>query len=325
MLVVVVLLLVGSAINHTQGTSPPMDPPAELCGSGLRRHSQYNGSHVGPPTHGLAAVADCCQLCTKVGSCRHFTWHPVGNKGQPTWCALQADDGVFTPTTAAFVAGDVPAAGHHTCSTSLDCSLAGECVRGKCQCDGWTHGQNCGILNLEPVQPAARGYHNNSGYNSWGGASIFDPNTHRWWLFASQMQGRCPLSGEWSQVSQAVRLHSAHPTGPWTFDSVVVHSEAHNVKPFRAPDGTWLIFYVGAINNITRKCDPVTATAATVESLTFPLPKEAAGPIFIASAATVDAPPEQWQIHGPMTDSVGWHSATNPSPVWIGRNGENNN
>lgn len=120
-----------------------------------------------------------------------------------------------------------------------------------------------------------------------------------------------------------MRLHSAHPTGPWTFDSVVVHSEAHNVKPFRAPDGTWLIFYVGAIDNVTRKCDPPTANAAAAAaSLTFPLPKEAAGPIFIASAARVDAPPEKWEIHGPMTDSVGWHSATNPSPVWFGRNGE---
>jgi hypothetical protein len=201
--VLLLLLLAGSAsaLNNTQGATPP----AEQCGSGLRPNSQYNGSHIGAPTHGLAAVADCCRLCAKVGSCRHFTWHPVGSKGQPTWCALHADDGAFTTTAAPFVAGDVAATEHHICSSSFDCSLAGDCVSGRCQCDGWTHGQNCGILNLEPVQPAARGYRNSSGYNSWGGASIFDPSTQRWWLFASQMQGRCPLSGEWSQVSQAVR------------------------------------------------------------------------------------------------------------------------
>ena len=133
------------------------------------------------------------------------------------------------------------------------------------------------------------------------------------------MEGHCPLSGEWSQVSQAVRLHSESPTGPWTFDSVIVDSEAHNVKPFRSPAGEWLIFYVGAKDNVTRQCTP--SIAGPEVQLGYPSPKEAAGPVFVASASAVDAPPSAWTIHGPMTDSVDWHSATNPSPVWIGDNG----
>ena len=252
-------------------------------------------------------------MCSRTPACLHYTWHPVGTKGQPTWCALQAADGTFVATSAPFVAGSVTAPEHASCNTSLDCSLAGECVSSTCVCDGWTHGPQCGVLNLEPVDPAASGYRNASGFNSWGGASIFDANTMKWYLFASQIQGRCPLSGSWSQLSQAVRLHSDGPTGPWTFDAVIVPSEAHNVKPFQAPDGTWLLFYVGAVDNATRSCPP-----SPLPPVSYPLPKEAAGPVFIAAAATVDAPADQWRVYGPMTDSVGWHSATNPSPGVLG-------
>jgi hypothetical protein len=39
--------------------------------------------------------------------------------------------------------------------------------------------------------------------------------------------------------------------GPFAVDAVVVPSLAHNVKPFAAPDGTWLVYYVGEINNGT--------------------------------------------------------------------------
>merc|ERR1712224_1052545 len=127
----------------------------------------------------------------------------------------------------------------------MDCSLAGECANGKCVCDGWTHGDFCEILNLNPVDSRAFGYRNASGYHSWGGASIQDPATGKWYLFVSQIKGKCPLLGYWSRLSEGVRLVSDHPTGPWTFDTVVLHEFAHNVKPFRAPDGTWLIYYIG--------------------------------------------------------------------------------
>jgi Tol biopolymer transport system component len=105
--------------------------------------------------------------------------------------------------------------------------------------------------------------------------------------------------------------------GPFKDFEIIVPKFAHNVKPFQAPDGTWLVYYVGSPNH-----DPVfnctDSTAARVGSPVPPVPqgKEAAGPIMIASSASPDAPQDQWTTHGPFTDSVAWHSATNPSPVF---------
>lgn len=47
----------------------------------------------------------------------------------------------------------------HACTTPLDCSLNGDCVRGACLCDaGWT-GASCGALAIVPG-PINGGYHN---------------------------------------------------------------------------------------------------------------------------------------------------------------------
>ena len=97
------------------------------------------------------------------------------------------------------------------CLTDSECSLAGSCsTNGTCVCDGWTHGEYCEILNLLPANSQRYGYQNNSAYNSWGGASI--QHNNKWYLFASQMAGRCPLLGWWSIVSQIVRGEAHHPT-----------------------------------------------------------------------------------------------------------------
>ena len=88
---------------------------------------------------------------------------------------------------------------------------------------------------------------------------------------------------------------------------------------FLLPLPSLVLTDVGAINNEATKCNP--ATDRDVTAAAPVLPAEAAGPVFVASAPRADAPAAEWQIHGPMTDSLGWHSATNPSPVWIGTNG----
>jgi hypothetical protein len=167
-------------------------------------------------------------------------------------------------------------------------------------------------LNLLPVDPIHFGYRNSSGFNSWGGASI--QSNGKWYLFASQMQGKCPLLGHWATVSEVVRSVSDNPTGPFLEAQVVVPSFAHNAKPFRAPDGTWLIYYIGNINNRTQNCSQQSPMPATSP---YPAGKTTAGPVMIASAKAVDASPEEWEIHGPFTDSFEWHSATNPSPVFF--------
>lgn len=276
----------------------------------------YNGTPVAGATPLRNCTVDaCCAACSADTNCAWYNWHPVGFHGQPTWCQLLGGNGTLVPTAAAenFMAGRVVT--HVLCRDDMDCSLAGECVAGKCVCDGWSHGDHCEVLNLEPADPVAYGYRNASGYHSWGGASIQDPATGKWWLFLSLISGKCPLLGYWATYSEGVRLVSANPTGPWTWDAVVLPSFAHNVKPFRAPDGTWLVYYVGKRNNASHTCNNSAHAPRGSETLQT-RGKQTAGPIRVASAATVDAPPDQWTVHGPLTDSDGWHSATNPSVVF---------
>ena len=130
------------------------------------------------------------------------------------------------------------------CSSARDCSLAGTCSRdgASCLCDGWTHGARCEVLNLLPVvEPVAGldresvrhrharlGYRNHSGYNSWGGAAL--PFGGKWYLFASQMAGKCPLLGWWSLVSEVVRGVADTPS--------VARSPARHALQPRHPRGT---------------------------------------------------------------------------------------
>jgi hypothetical protein len=160
---------------------------------------------------------------------------------------------------------------------------------------------------LLPANSQRYGYQNNSAYNSWGGASI--QHNNKWYLFASQMAGRCPLLGWWSIVSQIVRGEAHHPMGPFENISVVVPSFAHNAKPFQSPqDGMWLIYYIGQENNETHRCQKHRQTNT-------PPGGKTAGPIMVAAADRPDAPAEEWVHYGPLTDSYEFHSATNPSPL----------
>ena len=41
------------------------------------------------------------------------------------------------------------------CSDELGCSLAGQCVAGKCLCEAWTKGEDCSVLRLAPLAKPA--------------------------------------------------------------------------------------------------------------------------------------------------------------------------
>ena len=275
---------------------------------------QYNGTRLAITRGG--SWADCCSQCSSDSSCAAFNWHPVGAHAQPTYCELQAVGGSAIPSNPAanFSAG-VPRT-HVLCEDDEGCSLAGACQPdGRCRCDGWSHGDHCEILNLLDVDAAAFGYRNTSGYNSWGGGTVAFGGKHL--LFASQMGGKCPLLGHWSRVSEVVRLVGDAPNGPFDIvNEVVLPSFAHNVKPLRAPDGTWLLYFIGASNNDSTVCANSTAVALPASAALPPAPHETAGPIMVASASRPDAPRREWVVHGPLTDSEDWHSATNPSAVF---------
>jgi len=266
-------------------------------------HKSYSGTKLQVQRGG--SLEDCCAACGTLKACKHYTFHPDDGKN-PTACFLQDDDGIEETAHKNFSHGQVPKG--KFCDDSFGCSLAGDCQDGVCVCDGWTHGDHCEILNLLPVDEKRFGYRNASGFNSWGGGPVLVDG--KWHFFASQMQGKCPLAHHWSSVSEAVHSISDNPLGPFETAEVVIPSLAHNVKPFQHPDGTFLIYYVGQINNQTADC----SNGSLADS---PQPKGAAGPVMIASASHPDAPAEEWKIHGPMTDSFEWHSATNPSPVFL--------
>ena len=282
--------------------------------------------------HTGLSEAQCCGVCGMDRACDGYNWHPLGSAGQPTYCFLLANtaaNGTLAPTRSNFSAGSITAR-PPVCTDELGCSLAGACISGVCVCDGWTHADHCEVLNLLPVDADAVGYRNASGYNTWGGASI-PGGDGKHYLFLSQLGGRCSLLGHWSVVSEGVRLVSDTPNGPWSEPEVILPSFAHNVKPFRAPNGTWLVFYIGGVNDRTENCSSsrpgVDASAPRLPPLppppawgsipSSPWGKTTAGPIMVASASRPDAPRGEWAVHGPLTDSKTWHSATNPSPVFF--------
>jgi hypothetical protein len=74
------------------------------------------------------------------------------------------------------------------CTTSLDCSLNGDCVSGGCVCDAaWSGSAQCDVLAVEPSPGFdSSGYRNSSGYHSWGGNAIEVDGT--WHLFVAQVK-----------------------------------------------------------------------------------------------------------------------------------------
>jgi hypothetical protein len=165
------------------------------------------------------------------------------------------------PALAASAAGTtVP------CATDEDCSLNGVCTGGACVCDaGWTtlpHGvknsmlPGCGYLdflaaNYTACGPACAfhgGVNDNQSTSSWGG-SVIELNssngTSEFWMFAAEFANHCDL-GAWGTNSRVVAAVSRTPTGPFIRQNVAIPTFAHNPEVVRAPDGTLILYTLGA-------------------------------------------------------------------------------
>jgi hypothetical protein len=123
------------------------------------------------------------------------------------------------------------------------CFGNGECSSGRCVCDaGWT-GANCTVLDLGPAPH--NGAIRRPGWSTWGGSPIRgeDGRIH---LFASQMANHCPL-GLWQNNSLVVHAIAGNVTGPYTLQKeLVLPPFHHNPSIQRAPDGSYLIYCIGA-------------------------------------------------------------------------------
>eukprot|EP00051_Salpingoeca_urceolata_P005531 m.74125 g.74125 ORF g.74125 m.74125 type:complete len:509 (+) comp14408_c0_seq3:1229-2755(+) len=136
------------------------------------------------------------------------------------------------------------------CSTSLDCSLNGDCVAGQCKCDpAWT-GAVCAEINILPT-PVDNGYNNESA-TSWGGYPVYADG--KWHLFHAQMYNGCGL-GSWTSNSFVARSTASKVEGPYTFQEVVFDSFAHNPTIRQASDGTFVLYYIGGWHTTPSKCD----------------------------------------------------------------------
>jgi hypothetical protein len=128
------------------------------------------------------------------------------------------------------------------CVSNLDCSLNGVCTSGACVCDpGWA-GASCGNLSLTSTSPSL-GHAWGSGSSSWGGLPL-QADDGSWHLFYSQFARGCGLYS-WSTNSRIVHATSPSLSQPFVDSDVVEPAFSHNAQAMRAPDGTWVVWYIG--------------------------------------------------------------------------------
>jgi len=136
---------------------------------------------------------------------------------------------------------------------TLACSLNGELVNGRCQCDPQWKGDDCERLNLLPAQADA-GLQAKGNFSSWGGSVQRDEVTGVYHMFAAVMQHGCGLNA-WRPNSAIGHATSpSHPAGPYALESLIMPHFAHSPQAVRDIDGTWLVYHVGAGSNNTAPC-----------------------------------------------------------------------
>ena len=133
------------------------------------------------------------------------------------------------------------------CKYNIDCSLNGICngFHGTCECFSPWFGTACEQLRRGRTQvPGGGVYGFMPNVTSWGGNTIFDPETKMWHLYVAEMAGRdCGLH-VWGKQSTVV--HASAPTidGPYTKQDTVIESESHNPQAI-VWNGSWYIFHIG--------------------------------------------------------------------------------
>lgn len=143
--------------------------------------------------------------------------------------------------TAAFLLTITTAAA--ACVNDATCNLNGVCVAQTCVCDAGWAGPACATLHLAPAEA-------NGGVvawptSSWGGVAVADPDdAGLFHFFYSRFTGGCGLLC-WVNASECVRAVGPSPAGPFTDAAVVMGVFCHNAHARRAPDGTYLLWYIG--------------------------------------------------------------------------------
>eukprot|EP01064_Diplonema_japonicum_P004947 TRINITY_DN1327_c11_g1_i1.p1 TRINITY_DN1327_c11_g1~~TRINITY_DN1327_c11_g1_i1.p1 ORF type:complete len:407 (+),score=69.51 TRINITY_DN1327_c11_g1_i1:115-1335(+) len=128
------------------------------------------------------------------------------------------------------------------CSTTVDCSLNGECVNGACVCDSPWKGPKCEVLDRLPTDLSwgFRSPYNGGKTSSWGGSVLKINGTYH--MYSSQMENFCGIQW-WEPNSKVVHAVSQNPEGPYIFSDVVSLPFTHEPTAVRAPTGEVVIYF----------------------------------------------------------------------------------
>ena len=134
------------------------------------------------------------------------------------------------------------------CLSDDDCNLNGVCTAGECVCVSFWGGADCGVVQFKPANATTRGALLPAKNTSHWCAGVLSDANGTWHLYSALMANSCGLS-TWQSNSVITHATAMSPEGPFTAETEIMGWFAHNPKPARAPDGTWLVFHIGCGGN----------------------------------------------------------------------------
>lgn len=162
------------------------------------------------------------------------------------------------------------------CKDDFSCSLGGSCTNGVCECEHWTTGTHCNLLNMQHLTREIPTYGlQMPKYHSWGGHAVEDEKGV-WNGFFSFMCNHLSLSS-WTTASSIVHATAKEVDGPYTVQRMAVQPWAHNAYLTQdLPSKEWLLYHIGTgVANASKwsPCvEPNYTTAASASSTPVALP-----------------------------------------------------
>jgi hypothetical protein len=157
------------------------------------------------------------------------------------------------PVAVLALAATLQLASAFTCSSQRDCSGAGQCVSGSCVCSPGFMGASCSALNNATPPVVGSGFVSPTGDHAWGSQVIKSPEDGKYHMLVSVYPGYLDFFTSWLTAARIAHAVSDTPEGPFTQTGMALDYGAEtdwdrsvmNPKVIRAPDGTYLLFYVG--------------------------------------------------------------------------------
>lgn len=226
-----------------------------------------------------------------------------------------------------FVSCDYPQGGGQ-CTTIHDCSLGGECVSSKCECDPWWRGEHCDLLNLANAASDKQGLQVPN-YYSWGGHALEDPNDGTYHGYFSFMCRHATL-GEWTTKSSIWHATSPQVEGPYKLEEMVAQPWSHNAMISQTfdPLAPYVLYQLGGASTDPSLFQPCYNASEMVEALIPPssnqLPplKANSNSLYARSATSLSGPWTPLRNNSPLvfTWEGSWATDTNganPAPFFF--------